>query len=662
MYGPSHVLGAQTVEAFLAAVSAYHERFGSFVLETHRTGLIVEGKPFEGGESVDNLALLLYTVGVWQLVFLPEITETEVAELLEIVSLDRDAILAEGGFIEILTKRSVRHIRVFELKPGEEEAVVLTAELYQQLLDGSLQPQDRAALLATLRAGSEQTRRLLTAIVELTVRAFPGASGQELGTRVYAALAALDRIIVDTPRAESQVLMQELATAVAELDDPRRVNLHKAILARSADDLSARALLSAMTSEQIARVVIPCLEAGEPPPQITQMAQGLAFDPEKVRETIALISQQLGGRSFDIPPSLQELVLPPWVRNIEHDLADFQIAEAELMVSDAEIQTAVAEAHVEDATLIREHALTLTHLCTDEGDSRELDANFDALVQSTEILLDQAAYDVVAVILRNLNTLKGQPGRHSELSLAAFRKVLTKITGMLTVRDISRAENEHPLVTCLREAEGSVVPLLAEALTTEKDPGRLRVIRALLTKLGENYVDALSPYLQDPRPYVVREILNILAAMRSPLAITSLAALARHPEASVRTETLDALGAIPTAEAQGVLRGFLSDPNLQLRAHALTHLRPETVRQVAGELVAMLQARELSRYLPVKIQIVETLARVGAVEALPGLRRLASPFKLRKRDREFALHARAAVAALSRTPSAASHLGGGALR
>ncbi|MBI2201513.1 MAG: hypothetical protein HYU43_06185, partial [Armatimonadetes bacterium] len=164
LYEAGHSLRAQTVTALLTAASAYHERFGSFVLETHRNGLIIEGRPFEGGESVDALALMLYSVGVWQLVLLPAIAAEELSDLMDIVTLERDDILAKGGFAELLEKRNLQHIRVFELRPGEDDAAHITLEVYHQLLDGTLSPQDRVAILGLVQGGPEQTQRLLTVI------------------------------------------------------------------------------------------------------------------------------------------------------------------------------------------------------------------------------------------------------------------------------------------------------------------------------------------------------------------------------------------------------------------------------------------------------------------------------------------------------------------
>src|SRR5574340_825263 len=126
------------------------------------------------------------------------------------------------------------------------------------------------------------------------------------------------------------------------MDDRQRSQIDRSIIQEGVQDLSARAMLRAITSEQIARIVIPCLEAGEPPPQVAQVVQGLPFDPAKARDALALVSQQTG-RSFDLPPALEELRLPPWVHDIPQDLADFVISEESVVFSEDEVKALRAE-------------------------------------------------------------------------------------------------------------------------------------------------------------------------------------------------------------------------------------------------------------------------------------------------------------------------------
>lgn len=642
LYGAGHPLRAQTVGAFLTTIGSFHERYGSFVLETHRDGLILEGRPFEGGESVDSLALQLYSMGVWQLVMLPGLTDAEMSQLLDIVTMEPDAILQEGGLTGLLVTQGINHVRVFELRPGEEDPANISLETYHRLLDGSLSAHERAALVGVLRAGPDQAMRLLSIIVERTKQAFADASGAALGTRVYAALAGVDRLIVDTPAAESQDLLKHLATAVTEVNDPQGHLIHRAILQRAAQDLSARALLSAMTTEQIARVVIPCLEAGEPPPQVAQVINGLPFDPEKARDALALVAQQTG-RSFDLPPALEELRLPPWVRNIPQDLADFVISEEEVAFSEDEVRALQAEAPLDDAALLREHALTMLHLALADDDPQEVDATLAVLAADVTGLLSHAAHDLVGTVLQQLESVARAGGRKADVTRAALRRIVIGLAAATTPKDVWAWPDDHPLVISLRKGGRTVGVDLARALSSERDGGRRQTLAALLARVGDAALDAITPLLSDRNVDLARAIIPALVQMRSAAAMSVLRTVARHPDVRLRRDAVTALGPAPGTDAQLALLAFLRDADPDVCESCLRHLRLDTARKASPEVIALLAERRLAPHPLLRMRVIDLLVQAGAKDAIPALRALASPLRLRRRDRDVARYARTAI-------------------
>src|SRR5437870_12198591 len=80
LHGAGHPLRAQTITVFLSTVGPCHERYGTFVLETHRDGLMLEGRPVDGRDSIDSRARQLYSVGVSQLLMLPGLTERQMTQ------------------------------------------------------------------------------------------------------------------------------------------------------------------------------------------------------------------------------------------------------------------------------------------------------------------------------------------------------------------------------------------------------------------------------------------------------------------------------------------------------------------------------------------------------------------------------------------------------
>lgn len=642
LYGAGHPLRAQTNSVFLNTIGPFHERYGTFVLETHRDGLILEGRPFEGGESVDSLALQLYSLGVWQLLMLPGLTEAELNQLLDIVSMEPEAILHEGGIRGLLVKHGVEHVRVLELRPGEEGPANVTLETYHRLLSGSLTAQEHAALVGVLRAGPEQATGLLSMIIERTKQAFPDASGRGLGTRAYAALAALDRVIVDAPPGESQGLLRNLADAVVRVDDPQRHAVHRTLLQRAAQDLSARALLTAMTSEQIARMVIPCLEEGEPPSQLSQVVSGLPFDPKKARDAVTLVAQQTG-RAFDLPPAAEELRLPPWVKNVPQDIMDFAISEQEVAFAEQEVQALKREAVVDETALLHEHALMLLHLVLADDDPQELDDTLTVLAADIKTLLGRGTYDLLGKLFQHLERAARSDNRKAETIRNTLRKILVDLASVMTPRDVSSWPDDHPFVLSLRRAGATAGTDLAQALSLERDIARRATLVALLARCGDSALDAILPLLSHPNPELARAILPALVQMRSSAAMGALRTLARHPDARLRKEAVVALGPATGTDAQLALLSFVHDRDAQVVESCLRHVRVETVRMATAQLIAALPGRTLAAHPFLRIRIIELLVQAGAKDALPALQNLASPFKLRRRDRDVARYARNAI-------------------
>ncbi len=508
-------------------------------------------------------------------------------------------------------------------------------------------------ILSLLRGGPEQAQRLLKVIFERTRQAFPNAEGAELARHMYEALSMLDRLIVDAPHGESQHLFKELATAVAEVDDPKRTDLHAAILNRAAGDLSARALLVAMTSEQIARMVIPCLETGAMTDPAEQVMKGLPFDPQKARETLALVSTQTG-RSIDIPPALEELRMPEGVRNIRQDLTDFQVTNEAVAVSEDDVRALVNELHLEEIPVLRDQSLTLVNLVLIDPDEREVEATLEVLTPAVERLFQHGEYELVGIILQRLESAAADRTPKSRRVQTALNGLLTAIPSHVTSKDVAQWTDDQPLLMCLKLVGKSAAVALAQALSAERDLSRRQLIAAILSKLGEDIVDSLTPYLKDANPEVVRTVVRILAQLPSQKGLVVLRGFAKHPDAHVRKEMVSALASVTSPAAQTVLVSFLQDPDLEIREAAFSHLRPDTLRQTQQVLISMVQSPELAGRHVFKMRLIRTLADINAAEAIPILRRIGSPFKLRKRDREVARIAREAVARLTGRGSSAA--------
>lgn len=129
----------------------------------------------------------------------------------------------------------------------------------------------------------------------------------------------------------------------------------------------------------------------------------------------------------------------------------------------------------------------------------------------------------------------------------------------------------------------AVAPALIEALDSS-DWVSLESIRQALLRLGPELVPLLVP--------VIREVTSPLQQVRAidllgrVAAVAELATLHAHPSSLAREAAAAALGSIATAESTHALRGFLQDPEGEVRLAALQALadRDPRVRRAARTL------------------------------------------------------------------------------
>lgn len=114
---------------------------------------------------------------------------------------------------------------------------------------------------------------------------------------------------------------------------------------------------------------------------------------------------------------------------------------------------------------------------------------------------------------------------------------------------------------------GAIGPLVAVLGALVSIQGRKRVILAL-SSLGRTDLQAFAPSLQDPRWYVVRNVVHIFRQIGSPLAEQYIVQTLRHEDPRVRREAIRALGELKIPSTLGVLKGCLNDQDATNRAHA----------------------------------------------------------------------------------------------
>ena len=134
----------------------------------------------------------------------------------------------------------------------------------------------------------------------------------------------------------------------------------------------------------------------------------------------------------------------------------------------------------------------------------------------------------------------------------------------------------------------AIVPLMTVLGELESIHGR-KVVINILVKLGKKDIQTIAKGLQDPRWYVVRNIIYILRHIGDKKAVEYLLNTAKHTDERVRKEAIKALGELKSPLALQTLRDCLNDMELSIRksaARALGSIGSETAKRVLLEKVS----------------------------------------------------------------------------
>ena len=188
-----------------------------------------------------------------------------------------------------------------------------------------------------------------------------------------------------------------------------------------------------------------------------------------------------------------------------------------------------------------------------------------------------------------------------------------------TVRREMEAALHHEILDTLvltlsgrDQPPGAIINLVAlfaldpviERLATAEDMGSRRALVGLLTAVARLRPGPLVRRLNDPRWYLVRNLVSILAQSGRPEAAAGLRTACSHRDHRVRREALRALPLLDSSEAVAAAAEALRDPETSLRMQALGLLKTTPGPEPDAALAAFLASGP---------PLEERLAAIGAL-------------------------------------------------
>jgi hypothetical protein len=206
----------------------------------------------------------------------------------------------------------------------------------------------------------------------------------------------------------------------------------------------------------------------------------------------------------------------------------------------------------------------------------------------------------------------------------------------------------------------SIKPLV-KLLGDLKNSKTRRVLCDALSEIGKNAIDLFTPFIDDRRWFLVRNITYILGRIGKEQAFPYIQKAFNHQEPRVRREAVQALGLIGGPKAVSLLAKALVDPDVRIRAMAAINLGKVGKQAGLVHLLEVAQSKEFVKKEPIEIKaFFDAIGMVGSDESIPVLQQLLERKSWFGRAKTDILHIGAANAlAMIGTPGAKTILESG---
>jgi len=257
----------------------------------------------------------------------------------------------------------------------------------------------------------------------------------------------------------------------------------------------------------------------------------------------------------------------------------------------------------------------------------------------------------VYIVLKTYDLQDWQIEGIGKILVEAGEEVRIERIGKVLEREEVRLEEVNAYLGLLQK--NSVKPLI-NLLGELKNSKARRVFCDALSEIGRNANELFTPFIDDRRWYLVRNIIYILGRIGKEQSLPYIQRAFNHEDIRVRREAVQALGLIGGSKAIGLLVKSLTDNDVRIRCMSAINLGKVGKKTGLIPLLEVVQSKDFYKRDPAEIKaFFNAIGMVGSNEAVPVLQQLLerkSWFARGKRD-EIRIGAANALAAIG-TPDA----------
>jgi HEAT repeat protein len=226
----------------------------------------------------------------------------------------------------------------------------------------------------------------------------------------------------------------------------------------------------------------------------------------------------------------------------------------------------------------------------------------------------------VYIILKTYDLQDWQVEGIGKIIVEAGEEVRVERIGKVLEREEVLLEHVSAYLSLLQK--NAIKPLI-KLLGELKNSKVRRVFCDALSEIGKNHIELFTPFIEDRRWYLVRNIVYILGRIGKEQAFPYVQKAFNHEENRVRREAVQALGLIGGPKAIGLLVRALTDNDVRIRCMGAINLGKVGKKTGLIPLLEVVQTKDFYKREPVEIKaFFNAIGMVGSNEAVPVLQQL----------------------------------------
>lgn len=639
LYPASNPLPLQAINQLFFLLDEFLTVEGELPLIPSNDGFVYQGRVIAPeSQDLKELTIELRAKSILRFTFYAGLTLQELSDFIDLLNLDIDSIRIQGGFDSLLWARGISSITVREgtIKMVEARGVLgeglsfSEVTFYHGLLEKGELSSGEQKILFRFLSDPEKLAQFFKGLGKREVE-LGEQNKEDYFTHLLEALKKISEIISGEQGERQSHYFRSVGEAILALDDDIKARLIgedivedkiKPVI-RSLEELSPSEL-----SQGFKNVVREEKDLEDLIRVLDQSNLSQAFKEEILKAFASLIGEKKAvQRAEDIRINL-ELIK-------EHQEAVKGIASFDTLLSEQEKNILQGlNSMLSTDEISRRVAQILIEMVNVFSGNIEMFAQVvERIKEMVELQVRKGDFATAREIVRALRRKQTTEGSIEEYRLvdkaikhfSSVYSVMQVVEAIKSFERESRDFKEAVSFLALLDRETTINSLL-DLLGKEKQISRRKMMCNILAHLGAYEVQVLGSRIDDPRWFLVRNIVNTLSLIGGEKVYPYLEKACSYPDARVRKSAVKALARLKLPQATSFLLQLLENEKepevLETIIATLSALR---AKEACQPLISFINKGSLvGDNFELKLAAIEALGSIGSAKTLPFLEELST--------------------------------------